>query len=501
MIAKKWILPLCLLVAQISFGQGNLTPSGAPAPTMKTLDQVEPRIPLGSGTTNIIIETAGSYYLTGNIQGSISIGVDNVTLDLMGFRIEGNGDAIDFASGTARDNIRIHNGIISAPSGNGIDFSTSETAANGVIEDLRIGSCSSYGIAVGGGFRIENCVVQGAGGLAGIRAGNNSIVENCTIMGCETGLKLSGSGAYIANNIVKGNTDNYDFTDGNQLNLMLCEVPESIDWPCSVTFAGTLVCTNTSTNGITIASDYVTIDMAGHALIGPGESSKSGIVIAGSTRNMTVMNGTIANWQGAYKSGLHAGAASMIKNVRAYTNNNGLYIGKGSVARDCVASGNLDIGIHANKGCALENCSASDNGDKGIYAYIGNTLHNCAANGNVNEGIHVDRENQIRNCVALENGGDGFCLYRGNIIEHCQASFNSNSGDGAGIHATSVDNRIDGNNCTYNDNGILVNTNGNFIVRNTCSGNGTDYNYAEGNDVGTVQTTPVGAGAWDNFRF
>jgi hypothetical protein len=40
---------------------------------------------------------------------------------------------------------------------------------------------------------------------------------------------------------------------------------------------------------------------------------------------------------------------------------------------------------------------------------------------------------------------------------------------------------------------------GNFIVRNTAN-NTTNYAISFGNPRGTMQTSPVGAGAWDNFE-
>jgi hypothetical protein len=54
-----------VLIQSPAFGQGSLTPPGAPAPTMKTLQQVEPRTPISSAP--FTISQPGSYYLTTNL--------------------------------------------------------------------------------------------------------------------------------------------------------------------------------------------------------------------------------------------------------------------------------------------------------------------------------------------------------------------------------------------------------------------------------------------------
>ncbi len=95
---KTYFILSLLLSASAAelFAQGPLTPPGAPAPTMTTLDQVEPRITVnatntpGDADSLYKITQPGSYYLSGNLTGvsskiGIEIATNNVTLDLMGF--------------------------------------------------------------------------------------------------------------------------------------------------------------------------------------------------------------------------------------------------------------------------------------------------------------------------------------------------------------------------------------------------------------------------------
>ena len=59
---------------------------------MKTLAQIEPRVPINA--LPFVITLPGAYYLTGNLAGvpgqnGITVQADNVTLDLGGFSLSG----------------------------------------------------------------------------------------------------------------------------------------------------------------------------------------------------------------------------------------------------------------------------------------------------------------------------------------------------------------------------------------------------------------------------
>jgi len=87
------------------------------------------------------------------------------------------------------------------------------------------------------------------------------------------------------------------------------------------------------------------------------------------------------------------------------------------------------------------------------------------------------------------------------VIRGNTSSNNGLAGDGAGIHVTGNDNRIEGNTVTLNDDGILLDAsvNGNLVVRNHASGNTTNYtNPVSGNFIGTLISTSATMNAATN---
>jgi hypothetical protein len=87
------MLALSSLSRQLAtcFAQGSLTPPGAPAPTFKTLGQIEPGTAI-TVSDAVTTSSPGSYYLTTNTTGSsgdaTTITANNVTLDLNGFTLQ-----------------------------------------------------------------------------------------------------------------------------------------------------------------------------------------------------------------------------------------------------------------------------------------------------------------------------------------------------------------------------------------------------------------------------
>lgn len=168
-----------------ALAQGSLTPPGAPAPTMKTLDQIESRTPISS--LPITIWTGGSYYLTANLTGApgsngITIETSDVTLDLNGFSLIGVPSS---KSGVLayRPRVTIRNGSINQWGTNGLNAFSSA-----VVKSLIVSSNGATGIEAGRGSLVEDCVAE-ANRNHGIAVGNVGIVRNClTTRNGDTGI-------------------------------------------------------------------------------------------------------------------------------------------------------------------------------------------------------------------------------------------------------------------------------------------------------------------------
>ncbi len=563
--------------------QGSLTPPDAPGATMKTLDQIEPGTPITS-LPYVISAPGVYYLcgnLAGSASGGITISADNVVLDLRGFTLTGDTLSAGIMVGAYR-NIEIRNGTVasfdvgvnlqSATFSRVLNLSVVNNANDGVqlgddclAQNVRVSGSAYNGINAGRRARLTGCVAKenGTGGLStgyealvtgcqvernqgiGIGVMNDSLVQNCTalnngmdgssaniaaasncrILGNQVkygpvGLVLSGSGGVAADNYVKGCADNYVFAEGNQLNLLLCEIPESLDWPCSAKFAGSLTCILAETNGITVNADNVTIDMAGHTLVGPGANSGCGVYQSLPYRNLRVSNGTAVNWLGLGKAGFWMlGYSSELCSLLAGTNTVGISSGMGSRLRDCRAFTCGNIGILCYATSRLLNCEAFGNGGHGIATDSFCTIDNCVAFSNTGSGFSLNANCKVNHCQAGYNKGGGYLVYNECEIRHCTAyscqefGFSINircvmfgcaawqiqEGTApSGLIVNGSYNRVEDNTMMSCSSGIRVTGAGNFIVRNAVRASTTSWDVAAGNVCLVVQAATAGAFTGDS---
>lgn len=223
---SKYTLWVLLFVCLGIASAGNLNPPSAPGSTMKTLDEVQPRTPIGQRDIPLTISTSGSYYLTENVtstfsQGAILIAADNVTLDLCGFTVTGSGSSANYGVVmSGRTNIEVKNGTFT-----GFVYgiaNTSSKANNYQIVNVhtvanRRGGISLYGYS----HSIIDCVAVDNGndssGGWGISVIDHSIVRHCTVSGNGTAISgylacgiTTGQGCIIEGNTVYNNGCNSD---------------------------------------------------------------------------------------------------------------------------------------------------------------------------------------------------------------------------------------------------------------------------------------------------
>lgn len=306
----------------------------------------------------------------------------------------------------------------------------------------------------------------------------------------------------------------------------ISSVPFTISAPGSYYLTGNLTITST-VNGITIAASDVHLDLNGFTIAGT-TGNVSGITVSGVRANLTIQNGAIRgcgnygiNAQNATHSrfrdltltrnglsftgaGLQAGGRALVQFCSFVTNNaSGVSLGVNSALLDSVMLHNNTAGALLTQNGTVQRCVAISNGADGIATDDDCLVESCVASRNGGRGINVQARCAVRNNLASLNGSDGIefqdrCLVVGNN------SINNGVGvaQGAGLLASSFDNRIEGNHVAGNDVGIRVLGDRNKIFANVASGNTTNYIFAASNTYGPTNVLTgeiTSTNPWRNF--
>jgi Right handed beta helix region len=345
------------------FAQGSLTPPRAPAPTMKSLDQIEPRTPISFLPTNIT--ASGSYYLTTNLTGGtgITISANEVALDLMGFRLVG-GTGAGIAVSGARTNLVIRNGTVRGWGGKGV---AGLLAVNSVFENLRITDNNDSGLEAGANNLVRDCLVMN--NIIGINVGAGTTIRGCTVTANLSDGISTAAGCTVSGCTASGNNENGILT-GDGSSVIGCLARHD--------FAG---------QGIQVGNGCTVKDCSASANAG---------------------------------SGIAAGTSSQISDCTAQQNQaSGISVGDGSIVRDCAVNSN-QIGVSASNGCLVTSVSATRNLNTGIQVNLGClvTANNCWSNAAIGilaagPGNRFEANNlTFSGIIGLQSGGNGSIIVR-----------------------------------------------------------------------------------------
>lgn len=358
-----------------------------------------------------------------------------------------------YGSVVASTSSSLHDSTFIAPAG-----ATAVTLTGGGVNiaakltnnDINLSGTGNAVRLSGRGHIVEDNRITGPGGLAGTVG---IVVE------------AGSQGLTVRGNHVKGTADNYQLLGGggNQYDLLLSELPETIDVPSHVTLAGALTIPAGSTaHGVTVNADNVTIDLAGQVLDG-GNAGQDGIFVSGSRAGIVIRDGTIRNWG---RNAINTSAATSVAVERVLVRNctsDGILVGSITAVRDCESTSNGGSGFVGNVSCQFHRCTAASNSGRGFTVTGRGLLVECTASSNQTDGFWLNYHCDVQHCKANGSFLYGFVASGPmNRITNCNATGNTRYGIRA-VEKTHI------SECTLYDNnwgGVHI-TNGGTVERCT----------------------------------
>jgi hypothetical protein len=464
------------VVPAVAFGLGAAVvvtagpldpPTGAIAPTYKTLSEVEPRTAINAtntpGDANSLyrITQEGSYYLTGNVAGvankhSILILASNVTIDLNGFTIKGISTSRDGIRGEGSlTNIRIRNGMVRDHGLNGISMPLSRSTT---VENVQ--AVSNGGDGISAGFRaILNTVESASNAGAGFHLSEISIVTDCIAEFNAVGFRQVGPNTRIENCISRfNNFTGFEVIDGTAVS------------DCTASSNGQ--------HGFKLNGGRITLERCMAEL-----NVRNGFIVSGYDHLMSHcqarQNGQSTNTSGFYSSD---GANHAYSNCMSYYN--ALHGFESASQRtdykECTAMENGSDGIRAaGVTVRIQDSRLEANSQRGLDVGAGSSIDRVMIRGGTSDGIRINGNGNatIRHCHVQNTGGIGAVLGNGSLVESTLFTANFNNGCTAGSLTV-----IRG--CTFDNNGTSAGTTGHIY----CAGNGNliEDNYIYNGDPGIV---------------
>lgn len=201
---------LLALASTVVLSAGSLTPPAGPvSPTMKPLEQIEPRIAInafntpGDADSIYRISQPGSYYLTGHVLGAvgrrgIEIASSGVSIDLLGYTVRGVAGSLEgiATNGGAYDSLVVRNGAVSNWGGDGVALAAGGLGSTSLIENVLAVSNGGTGLSCNRLGIIRACSAYDNGG-AGISGGSGGLIESCTAYSNGGDGLVAGSGGTV----------------------------------------------------------------------------------------------------------------------------------------------------------------------------------------------------------------------------------------------------------------------------------------------------------------